>query len=68
MYCSQNNQIREFLFFKRWSLWIILALIFYILIENSFMIYLLYSYFFNKFNIMNIQFSDLSKTIENIFF
>ena len=68
MYCSQNNQIREFLFFKRWSLWIILALIFYILIENSFMIYLLYSYFFNKFNIMNIQFSDLSKMIENIFF
>ena len=68
MYCSQNNQIREFLFFKRWSLWIILALIFYILIENSFMIYLLYSYFFNKFNIMNIQFSDLSKMIKINFF
>ena len=68
MYCSQNNQIREFLFFKRWSQWIILALIFYILIENSFMIYLLYSYFFNKFNIMNIQFSDLSKMIKINFF
>ena len=68
MYCSQNNQIREFLFFKRWILWIILALIFYILIENSFMIYLLYSYFFNKFNIMNIQFSDLSKMIKINFF